>query len=58
MPSRNVSDVTSGGMSPGYPEAFFTNETLRPLARFLCTSNTAEGYAQGLRQLRTYHARL
>ena len=43
---------------PRFREAFFTNETLRPLARFLCTSNTAEGYVQGLRQLRTYHARL
>ncbi|CAK9093847.1 unnamed protein product [Durusdinium trenchii] len=36
-------------------EAFFTTETLRPLARFLCSSNTSEGYVQGLRQLRTYH---
>lgn len=37
-------------------ETFFTNETLRPLARFLCTSNSSDGYVQGLRQLRTYHA--
>ncbi|CAJ1432756.1 unnamed protein product [Effrenium voratum] len=45
-----------GGQAWGELEAFFTNETLRPLAQFLCASNSSEGYVQGLRQLRTYHA--
>ena len=27
-------------------QTFFTNETLRPLARFLCTSNSSDGYVQ------------
>ncbi|CAE7231452.1 unnamed protein product [Symbiodinium microadriaticum] len=44
--------------SPAWKELenFFVNETLRPLAKFLCTSNSSDGYVQGLRQLRTYHA--
>ncbi|CAE8724980.1 unnamed protein product [Polarella glacialis] len=37
-------------------ERLFTQGTLRPLADFLREANSAEGYSQGLRQLRTYHA--
>lgn len=37
-------------------ENFFIDKTLRPMANFLCKANSHDGYAEGLRQLRTYHA--
>jgi len=37
-------------------EALFESIVLEPLAKFLSQENSSEGYAQGLRQLRVYHA--
>eukprot|EP00927_Polykrikos_kofoidii_P041086 TRINITY_DN35011_c0_g1_i1.p1 TRINITY_DN35011_c0_g1~~TRINITY_DN35011_c0_g1_i1.p1 ORF type:complete len:821 (+),score=106.74 TRINITY_DN35011_c0_g1_i1:69-2531(+) len=37
-------------------ERLFFDGTLLPLANFLRLGNTEEGYTQGLRKLRTYHA--
>eukprot|EP00929_Paragymnodinium_shiwhaense_P105676 TRINITY_DN70732_c0_g1_i1.p1 TRINITY_DN70732_c0_g1~~TRINITY_DN70732_c0_g1_i1.p1 ORF type:complete len:767 (-),score=88.77 TRINITY_DN70732_c0_g1_i1:8-2308(-) len=37
-------------------EEYFLRHTVRPLAGFLRESNSSEGYTEGLRKLRTYHA--
>jgi len=43
---------------PGWAdlEHLFTENVLKPLAAFLREENTSDGYAQGLKRLRTYHA--
>lgn len=46
----------SGTSSWSAFEAFFIDNTLRPMADFLSKVNSHDGYAEGLRRLRTYHA--
>lgn len=43
---------------PGWQELeqYFVSTVVQPLAAFLRQGNTEEGYSQGLRKLRTYHA--